>query len=174
MHHLPALLLLPLLLLQFAPTTTSSPTPQNAPPPDPTDYLPLGLQCPNGGPSCDRKRGLVMYCANGELICSFSNMVTFPIGKCSECLGSVCAKSSNDYPGESSRPMSRERKKKKRGEEILPLHDAVLAEREVMGKRQASSRCQAGWACASDLQKGFTNERCEALFPGTRAICRSY
>jgi hypothetical protein len=82
-----------------------------------------------------------MYCANGELICNFGNMVTFSIGKCSECLGSICAKSSDDYPGE-SKPSTCETRKKKRGE--VPLH--VLVEREVM-ERQVS-RCQAGWACA--------------------------
>ncbi|KAK4454912.1 hypothetical protein QBC34DRAFT_420590 [Podospora aff. communis PSN243] len=30
------------------------------------------------------------------------------------------------------------------------------------------------FGCRSDLLKGFTNEKCEALFPGTRAVCRPY
>jgi len=33
---------------------------------------------------------------------------------------------------------------------------------------------QCHFGCRSELLKGFTNEKCEALFPGTRAVCRPY
>ena len=130
--HLTTFLPTFLLLLRVAPVTSHpAPSPQ-------FDETPLGLQCPNGGPTCTR--GMVLSCQNGNLVCSLGNMVNIPVGKCSECAGSICAKSSEAYPGEKKNTC--EATRSRRGE--APLH--VVVEREIM-ERQAS-RCQAQWECA--------------------------
>lgn len=130
--HLITLLPTPLLFLQVVLVASHPrPSPQFS-------EIPVALQCASGSPTCSSK-GLILTCINGNLVC-FGGMVSIPIGKCSECVGSICAKGSEAYPGD-NRNTTCEATRSRRGEP--PLH--VVVEREIMARQ---ARCQAGWECA--------------------------
>ncbi|KAM7191514.1 hypothetical protein V8F33_008865 [Rhypophila sp. PSN 637] len=124
--------LLPTILLLLLPNPVAShPTPSPQEP-----GIPLGLQCPNG-PTCQRM--MVMSCANGNLYCSLGNMINIPVGKCSDCAGSICAKGSDAYPGDSTPKSTRPSEE----EVVVVERVSELVERQTFG-----SSCQAQWECA--------------------------
>lgn len=150
--HLPTTTLLPTLLLLLNPVS-SHPAP--APAPSPQDpYLPPHLDCP-GGPTC--QGGMLMGCSNGVLFCGAGSIISIPIGKCSDCKGSPCATSPEDYPGDSTP------KSASRTAETMEKRDSQLVERQVFG-----SSCMAGYdcACVSFDGKGYYTKgkggQCEA------------
>ncbi|KAM7215282.1 hypothetical protein V8F06_009333 [Rhypophila decipiens] len=164
--------LLPTILLLLLNRVASHPTPSPQAPGNP-----LGLQCPNG-PTCQSM--MTMSCANGNLYCSLGNMVNIPVGKCSECAGSICAKGSDAYPGDSTPKSTRPRE-----------HECACVSFNGKGYYTTGkgSQCPAMegaqeycaeetgfvciFGCRSPLLSQFTNAKCHALFPGTRAVCRS-
>jgi len=132
--HLTTLLPTPLLLFQVALVTSRpTPSPQFA-------EIPVALQCGSGSPTCGSK-GLILTCISGNLVC-FGGMVSVTIGKCSECVGSICAKGPDAYPGD-QRNTSCEATRARRGEPEPPLH--VVVEREIMARQ---AHCTAGYECA--------------------------
>ncbi|KAK3319086.1 hypothetical protein B0H66DRAFT_558783 [Apodospora peruviana] len=186
--HLPSTLL----LLFLTPVTSHpAPTPQL---PEPI----LGLQCPNG-PTCPMQM-MTMTCQNGNLVCMLGNMVQVPIGKCADCAGSMCAGPSDAYPGEKRQKKTTMGEVIVVEREIVERQDSrcmaqwecacVAADGIGYYTRGAGKQCpvlegafelcdpQNGFlcifGCRSELLRGFTNEKCAALFPGTRAVCKSY
>jgi len=129
-----------LLLFQVAPFVASHPTPSPQ-----FGEIPVALQCGSGSPTCGSGNGLILICVSGDLIC-FGGMVGFPIGKCSECLGSICAKGPDAYPGD-QRSMNNTSceatTRTRRGEPEPPL--PVVVEREIMARQ---AHCTAGYECA--------------------------
>ncbi|KAM7206051.1 hypothetical protein V8F20_002833 [Naviculisporaceae sp. PSN 640] len=199
MHPSTTALLLAVVLLINPVTARPRPSPQ-------WSYTPIdtNLKCPNIEPC---PQGLPLVCGGGNLFCD-AVMVTYPRGKCSDCAGSMCAKSSDDYPGDST-PRSLRAGSEVVEEGVTEKRDSELAERQVFG-----GYCQAQWECAcvsfdgkgyysrgkggqcsfsegaletcndtsgflcifgcrSKLLSEFTNAKCHALFPGTRAQCQS-
>ncbi|KAK4441894.1 hypothetical protein QBC34DRAFT_457451 [Podospora aff. communis PSN243] len=194
--------LLPAVLLLLAPATSiPAPSPQMREP----------FQCPNG-PTCQSEL-MTMSCQNGNLVCMLGLMVQIPVGKCTDCTGSMCARRSDDYPAE----LKTRREVVERDVVARSVVEREVVERNIVEKGivRRQDRCQAQWECAcvafdgkgyytrglgkqcpvmegayevcdsqtgflcifgcrSELLKGFTNEKCDALFPGTRAVCKSY
>ncbi|EJT72411.1 hypothetical protein GGTG_09277 [Gaeumannomyces tritici R3-111a-1] len=137
---------------------------------------PEPLQCANG---LKCSRDLPMTCQNGQLICTLAPVFTFPIGKCSEYTGSMCAGPSDTYPGDTT--LGRENTTERecacvswdgkgyytRGEgKQCPVADASEWMLDMCNP-QDGFLCS--FVCNSKLRDGFTNEKCDTLFPGTRA-----
>lgn len=151
--------LLPALLLLVNPVSSHpAPSPQFS-------GIPVGLQCKNGL-TCPYS-AMTMACRNDVLYC-YASILSISIGKCTDCLGSVCATSADAYPGDSTpKPAG-----KQRAEPELTVEEK---RDEVEPRQTFGPYCQAGWSCSCVAfdGKGYYTKGKGSLCPADQGAIES-